>query len=150
MFILRFLWEHKFVLIIVSTFWNRDAEDAVHARDGYDYDGYRLRVEFPRGSQSGGGGSHRYLHFISYSIWQVIFLVKIAGLFAMLVWHLKATFLKCTIYLLLGAVVGVEAEVVVDEVEKVAVMEAAITAALLQEEQTTELSSLVSRRHNFI
>nr|CAG4648990.1 EOG090X0HR1 [Polyphemus pediculus] len=34
----------------------RDAEDAVHARDGYDYDGYRLRVEFPRGSQHGGGG----------------------------------------------------------------------------------------------
>ncbi|XP_063628446.1 serine/arginine-rich splicing factor 1B [Cydia splendana] len=31
----------------------RDAEDAVRARDGYDYDGYRLRVEFPRG---GGGG----------------------------------------------------------------------------------------------
>jgi len=27
----------------------RDAEDAVRARDGYDYDGYRLRVEFPRG-----------------------------------------------------------------------------------------------------
>nr|CAG4638834.1 EOG090X0HR1 [Cyclestheria hislopi] len=43
----------------------RDAEDAVHARDGYDYDGYRLRVEFPRGSQNaggggGGGGNHRY------------------------------------------------------------------------------------------
>ncbi|KAL4096451.1 hypothetical protein QTP88_021404 [Uroleucon formosanum] len=38
----------------------RDAEDAVHARDGYDYDGYRLRVEFPRGNgphRSGGGGS---------------------------------------------------------------------------------------------
>ncbi len=33
----------------------RDAEDAVHARDGYDYDGYKLRVEFPRG----GGGSFR-------------------------------------------------------------------------------------------
>ncbi|XP_023344004.1 serine/arginine-rich splicing factor 1B [Eurytemora carolleeae] len=33
----------------------RDAEDAVHARDGYDYDGYRLRVEFPKG----GGGSFR-------------------------------------------------------------------------------------------
>lgn len=32
-----------------------DAEDAVHARDGYDYDGYRLRVEFPRGSQNSGG-----------------------------------------------------------------------------------------------
>jgi len=44
---------------------SRDAEDAVHARDGYDYDGYRLRVEFPRGggpgnyrgSRSGGGSS---------------------------------------------------------------------------------------------
>ncbi|BET00172.1 unnamed protein product [Nesidiocoris tenuis] len=47
----------------------RDAEDAVHARDGYDYDGYKLRVEFPRGggpsfgrfrgggSGGGGGGS---------------------------------------------------------------------------------------------
>ena len=47
--------------------WNRDAEDAVHARDGYDYDGYRLRVEFPRGSQSGGGGgggSHRYIRYL--------------------------------------------------------------------------------------
>ena len=35
-------------------------EDAVHSRDGYDYDGYRLRVEFPRnsgpGSSRGGGG----------------------------------------------------------------------------------------------
>ena len=27
----------------------RDAEDAVHGRDGYDYDGYKLRVEFPKG-----------------------------------------------------------------------------------------------------
>jgi len=34
---------------------SRDAEDAVFARDGYDYDGYRLRVEFPKG----GGGSFR-------------------------------------------------------------------------------------------
>jgi len=34
----------------------RDAEDAVRARDGYDYDGYRLRVEFPRGSMGGRGG----------------------------------------------------------------------------------------------
>lgn len=39
----------------------RDAEDAVHARDGYDYDGYRLRVEFPRGGgPSRGGGAPRY------------------------------------------------------------------------------------------
>ncbi|XP_069135992.1 serine/arginine-rich splicing factor 1-like [Argopecten irradians] len=37
----------------------RDAEDAVHARNGYGYDGYNLRVEFPRGSggyRMGGGG----------------------------------------------------------------------------------------------
>ena len=34
----------------------RDAEDAVSKRDGYDYDGYRLRVEFPRGGTRGGGG----------------------------------------------------------------------------------------------
>jgi len=33
----------------------RDADDAVYGRDGYDYDGYKLRVEFPRG----GGGSFR-------------------------------------------------------------------------------------------
>nr|CAI5820577.1 unnamed protein product [Callosobruchus analis] len=44
----------------------RDADDAVHARDGYDYDGYRLRVEFPRGGGGhgfrggrGGGGGER-------------------------------------------------------------------------------------------
>lgn len=39
----------------------RDAEDAVHSRDGYDYDGYRLRVEFPRNSLPGAarGGSGR-------------------------------------------------------------------------------------------
>ncbi|XP_005751110.1 serine/arginine-rich splicing factor 1B-like [Pundamilia nyererei] len=34
-------------------FRSQDAEDAVYGRDGYDYDGYRLRVEFPR---RGGGG----------------------------------------------------------------------------------------------
>lgn len=40
-------------------FYNRDADDAVYGRDGYDYDGYRLRVEFPRsgrGSRGGFGG----------------------------------------------------------------------------------------------
>jgi len=37
-------------------YYCRDAEDAVAKRDGYDYDGYRLRVEFPRGGRSGGGG----------------------------------------------------------------------------------------------
>jgi RNA recognition motif-containing protein len=34
---------------------SRDAEDAVYTRDGYDYNGYRLRVEFLKG----GGGSFR-------------------------------------------------------------------------------------------
>ncbi|KAK6190145.1 hypothetical protein SNE40_002076 [Patella caerulea] len=34
----------------------RDAEDAVHHRDGYNYDGYTLRVEFPRGASGSGGG----------------------------------------------------------------------------------------------
>ncbi len=37
----------KYIYIKSSLFF-RDAEDAVHARDGYDYDGYRLRVEFPK------------------------------------------------------------------------------------------------------
>ena len=41
---------------------HRDAEDAVHTRDGYNYDGYTLRVEFPRGGQGGGssGGGGRF------------------------------------------------------------------------------------------
>ena len=47
------------VVITVLCFLYRDAEDAVHSRDGYDYDGYHLRVEFPRGSQNSGGGSSR-------------------------------------------------------------------------------------------
>ena len=34
----------------------RDAVDAVRDRDGYNYDGYTLRVEFPRGSGPGGPG----------------------------------------------------------------------------------------------
>ncbi|KAJ7333782.1 Serine/arginine-rich splicing factor 1 [Desmophyllum pertusum] len=38
----------------------RDAEDAVRGRDGYEFDGQRIRVEFPRGgrggNRSGGGG----------------------------------------------------------------------------------------------
>lgn len=37
----------------------RDAEDAVRGRDGYEFDGQRIRVEFPRGGRggrSGGGG----------------------------------------------------------------------------------------------
>lgn len=33
----------------------RDADDAVYAKEGYDYDGYKLRVEFPRGSGPSSG-----------------------------------------------------------------------------------------------
>eukprot|EP00639_Heterosigma_akashiwo_P029038 CAMPEP_0194677362 /NCGR_PEP_ID=MMETSP0295-20121207/9456_1 /TAXON_ID=39354 /ORGANISM="Heterosigma akashiwo, Strain CCMP2393" /LENGTH=128 /DNA_ID=CAMNT_0039562169 /DNA_START=105 /DNA_END=487 /DNA_ORIENTATION=+ len=32
----------------------RDAEDAVRSRDGYEYEGERLRVEMSRGKQFGG------------------------------------------------------------------------------------------------
>lgn len=42
------------LLFLCGFFFTRDADDAVHARDGYDYDGYRLRVEFPRGGGPGG------------------------------------------------------------------------------------------------
>lgn len=34
----------------------RDAEDAVRGRDGYEFDGQRIRVEFPHGGR--GGGRH--------------------------------------------------------------------------------------------
>lgn len=34
----------------------RDAEDAIRARNGYDYDGYRLRVEFSRGKDGSSSG----------------------------------------------------------------------------------------------
>lgn len=37
----------------------RDAEDAVHGRNGYDFDGHRLRVEFARGSR-GYSSSERH------------------------------------------------------------------------------------------
>ncbi|XP_061818868.1 serine/arginine-rich splicing factor 1B [Nerophis lumbriciformis] len=37
----------------------RDADDAVYGRDGYDYDGYRLRVEFPRSGRGGAAGPPR-------------------------------------------------------------------------------------------
>lgn len=37
----------------------RDAEDAVRGRDGYVFDGYRIRVEFPRASSRGGGSYRR-------------------------------------------------------------------------------------------
>ncbi|XP_071946331.1 serine/arginine-rich splicing factor 1-like [Antedon mediterranea] len=36
----------------------RDAEDAVNGRDRYDYEGYRLRVEYPRASRGGRDGGH--------------------------------------------------------------------------------------------
>lgn len=41
---------------------SRDAEDAVRDRDGYDYDGYSLRVEWPHGEKgsSSRGRSGNY------------------------------------------------------------------------------------------
>lgn len=38
---------------------SRDAEDAVHGRDGYELDGYRIRVEFPRSYRDGPRGGDR-------------------------------------------------------------------------------------------
>lgn len=35
---------------------SRDAEDAVRGRDGYNFDGSRLRVEFANSDRGGGGG----------------------------------------------------------------------------------------------
>lgn len=32
---------------------HRDAEDAIHGRDGHNYDGYRLRCEFAKGDRRG-------------------------------------------------------------------------------------------------
>lgn len=37
----------------------RDAEDAIKARDGYNYDGYTLRVEYPRNSGNNSRGGYR-------------------------------------------------------------------------------------------
>ena len=36
-----------------------DAEDAIADRDGYNYDGYTIRVERPRGSSGGRRGGYR-------------------------------------------------------------------------------------------
>ena len=50
-----FFIKHILEISFYKMFVFRDAEDAVRSRDGYDYDGYRLRVEFPKG----GGSSFR-------------------------------------------------------------------------------------------
>ncbi|KAI4319401.1 hypothetical protein MLD38_033001 [Melastoma candidum] len=38
----------------------RDAEDAIHGRDGYDFDGHRLRVELAHGGRGRPSSSDRY------------------------------------------------------------------------------------------
>ncbi|CAM9116832.1 unnamed protein product [Heterosigma akashiwo] len=38
----------------------RDAEDAVYGRDGYDFDGERIRVEISHGRDRGGGAPVHY------------------------------------------------------------------------------------------
>jgi len=58
---------HRPVFAFVEFEDARDAEDAVKSRDGYNYDGYRIRVEFtrgvgprgPGGRPVGGGGGDR-------------------------------------------------------------------------------------------
>lgn len=58
----------KFILVCALGNF-RDAEDAVRGRDGYLFDGYRIRVEFPRSSSKGesrgggGGGNRGYGNF---------------------------------------------------------------------------------------
>ncbi|PIN15636.1 Alternative splicing factor ASF/SF2 (RRM superfamily) [Handroanthus impetiginosus] len=42
---------------------SRDADDAIRGRDGYNFDGHRLRVELAHG----GRGSSSYDHYSSYS-----------------------------------------------------------------------------------
>lgn len=41
---------------------HRDAEDAIHGRDGHNYDGYRLRCEFAKGDRRGKSRIHKNLH----------------------------------------------------------------------------------------
>jgi len=49
-------WLLKYVSLTFLLYIFSDAVDAVRDRDGYNYDGYTLRVEFPRGSGPGGPG----------------------------------------------------------------------------------------------
>lgn len=51
-----YIYSHAGTIRYVSLSPCRDAEDAVYGRDGYDYDGYRLRVEFPRSGRGSGRG----------------------------------------------------------------------------------------------
>lgn len=54
----------QFKPVCTNSCTHRDADDAIKGRDGYDFDGYRIKVEFPRGSSRGtrnsyGGGGGR-------------------------------------------------------------------------------------------
>ncbi len=57
----------------------RDAEDAVYARDGYDYDGYRLRVEFPRSGRGGFGGAAVVVVVVEEEEEEVVVVVGLLG-----------------------------------------------------------------------
>ena len=46
--------------MLLNVMFCSDASDAVYARDGYNYDGYTLRVEFPRGNGPSGRGGGRF------------------------------------------------------------------------------------------
>ncbi|KAK4775554.1 hypothetical protein SAY87_023515 [Trapa incisa] len=43
----------------------RDAEDAIHGRDGYDFDGHRLRVELAHGGRGNSSSSDRHSSYSS-------------------------------------------------------------------------------------
>ncbi|KAJ0237714.1 Serine/arginine-rich splicing factor SR30 [Hirschfeldia incana] len=45
----------------------RDADDAIYGRDGYDFDGCRLRVEIAHGGRRGSSSVDRYYSSSSYS-----------------------------------------------------------------------------------
>ena len=46
-------------MVAISLWIHRDADDAVRGRDGYVFDNYRIRVEFPRASSRGSGSFRR-------------------------------------------------------------------------------------------
>ena len=46
--------------------WSIDAEDAVRGRDGYQFDGQRLRCEIAKGDRGGGGGGRDRFDGISF------------------------------------------------------------------------------------
>lgn len=53
-------------MCLFSVYRLSDASDAVRGRDGYSFEGYALRVEFPRGGGGGYGGGNNGGGFNSF------------------------------------------------------------------------------------